>query len=466
MTGYKIAQINSSDNALIVFTREPEPGKTKTRMMPYLSPEQCVELHRCMLRDISREVKSTDADVIVAYTCSEESAEPSFLRSIAGKGTLFIRQRGESIGSRMQNAIDDVLKLGYKKAVLIGTDIPDIGADTINTAFAMLSACDVVLGPTEDGGYYLIGMKTAYPEAFNVRLYGVSTVFDETADAISSAGLRVEKADMYSDLDTPEDLAGFRRRMRADARLRRSYTGRFLADNAVISIIVPVYNEAAEIVRLLSQLRPYRNECRMIIVDGGSNDGTLKIAEDYLGADTDGFRIIRTNKGRALQMNAGAKEASGDILFFLHCDSTLPDGFVDEIKRVMAAYSWGCFRVGFPSNNFFMLTNRLISNHRAIRRKLPFGDQGIFIDRELFFESGMFPEIPVMEDYEFSLRMRRRKDVKGLGVTRKILMTSARRYGSGTLGIIRTELQMFKLRHMYRLGIGAEKLQNRYDDIR
>lgn len=226
MTGYKIAQINSSDNALIVFTREPEPGKTKTRMMPYLSPEQCVELHRCMLRDISREVKSTDADVIVAYTCSEESAEPSFLRSIAGKGTLFIRQRGESIGSRMQNAIDDVLKLGYKKAVLIGTDIPDIGADTINTAFAMLSACDVVLGPTEDGGYYLIGMKTAYPEAFNVRLYGVSTVFDETADAISSAGLRVEKADMYSDLDTPEDLAGFRRRMRADARLRRSYTGR------------------------------------------------------------------------------------------------------------------------------------------------------------------------------------------------------------------------------------------------
>ena len=96
----------NNSNALIVFTREPQAGKTKTRMMPYLSPEQCAELHRCMLRDIAAEAKRADADVIVAYT----GGEPVFLRKVFGKegrfrsGAVYIRQHGKDIGERMENA--------------------------------------------------------------------------------------------------------------------------------------------------------------------------------------------------------------------------------------------------------------------------------------------------------------------------------------------------------------------------
>lgn len=524
----------SNDRALIIFTREPEPGRTKTRLMPYLSPEDCAELHCCMIRDIASQAAQLNADVIVSYTCSAHASEsadvPPFLQEVFGgrkqitktgkngikKGigikravrniaeknrnhvrAEFIKQSGDDLGSRMENAFAEAFAKCYKKVILIGTDIPELEAESIDAAFAMLDVSDVVLGPTEDGGYYLIGMKALHHEAFDVKLYGVSSVYEETAASIRAAGLSVSMVDSYADIDTPQDVSGYRHRMREDSRLRHfgscipardfvpfrgrirerlpvnTFTGRFLSEKAKISVIIPVYNEAAEIGAMLDQLRPYLDECEIIFVDGGSTDGTAEMicgnAEDACAADTcrqeaDGFTLIKTEKGRGRQLNAGALASSGDILFFLHCDSILPDEFLREIRRVMSRCEWGCFGVKFPSKNFFMLTNRIISNHRAVCRSLPFGDQGIFIDRSLFFEAGMFPEQPVMEDYEFSLRIRRYMPAPGL--TRRRIVSSSRRYGKGTLSILKTELCMFQLRYLYRKGVSAEKLQRYYRDIR
>lgn len=456
----KNAKVNN--NAIIVFTREPEPGKTKTRLMPYFTPEQCAALHRCMIKDISSEIRKADADTIVAYTCDD--GVPDFLWKTMGSRSLFIRQTGKDIGSRMKNAIEYVLGLGYKKAVLIGTDIPEIEAKTINAAFSGLDGCDVVMGSTEDGGYYLIGMKSVHPEAFSVSSYGVSTVFEETVASLENAGLTVETANTCSDMDTRDDIAGFRMRMRRSPRLRSTNTGRFIAENARISVIVPVYNESSEIEKLTRQLIPYGNDCEIIIVDGGSTDNTRDILNSI--HDDNRVSVMRTEKGRAVQMNAGAQASSGDILFFLHCDSMLPERFTEEIRCVMASNDWGCFRLTFPSHNFFMFTNRIASNLRALSRKLPFGDQGIFIDRKIFFEAGMFPEIPIMEDYEFSLRMRNCKELRGPGLTHKKLITSDRRYGFGTVNILSTEFQMWKLRHKYRKGVSTDILRNLYKDIR
>ena len=100
-------------------------------------------------------------------------------------------------------------------------------------------------------------------------------------------------------------------------------------------------------------------------------------------------------------MNLGAEKSTGDILFFLHCDSELPPHPLARIRKVMRDHRAGCFGIAFHSCHFFMFTCRIISNHRVKDRKVMFGDQGIFIDRELFFEAGGFPEIPIMEDYQF-----------------------------------------------------------------
>ena len=443
-------------NAYILFTREPVPGLTKTRLMPYYTAEQCADLHKCFLRDIAREMKGRDFDIIISYT----GGDPIFLKKTFGRKAKYIGQRGEGLGQRMENAISDALSMGYEKAVLTGSDIPELEAETIHAAFAMLSAADTVIGPTADGGYYLIGMKKLHHEVFDVKTYGVSTVFEETVSAAEKRGLTVAKVDEYQDIDTREDLADLRRRIIADKRLRRSETGRFVAENIRISVIIPVFNEEKTVREIQAQLRdiaPDRNEAEIIFVDGGSTDGTPEL----LGRD---FKVLKSEKGRGVQMNTGAISSSGDVLFFLHCDSRLPEDFLCEIKRCIRKKPFGCFGVKFDSRNIFMFTNRVISNHRAVFRGLVFGDQGMFIDRKLFFDAGMFPEIPVMEDYEFSRRMKR-MGYRPVMAHRRIL-TSSRRYGKGTASIVNTEMLMWYLRMLYRHGADPGRLRDLYKDIR
>ena len=146
----------------------------------------------------------------------------------------------------------------------------------------------------------------------------------------------------------------------------------------------------------METLEPLNERCEILFVDGGSTDGTLALLKDR-------YPVIQSPKGRAKQMNMGAEESSGDVLFFLHCDSEVPPTALEEIETVMKKYRAGCFGIAFHSYNFFMFTCRVISNHRIKDRKVMFGDQGIFIDRKLFFEVGKFPEMPILEDYQFSL---------------------------------------------------------------
>lgn len=445
--------IKKKETALIVFTREPTAGKTKTRMMPYYESGQCADLHLCFIRDIYREIRKIDADIIVSYT----GGDPIKLRSVFGESVLYTEQKGDDLGLRMYNALKDVFEMEYEKVLLIGTDIPELRAESVEYAFSLLEGDDVVLGPTADGGYYLVGMKSLHEEAFDVKHYGGSTVLDDTVRSLEKAGLSIALTDTYHDMDDRDDLAGYLRRMRTERRLRSSETGKFIKANAKISIIVPVYNEAATIRRMCDQLMQYRSCAEIFFVDGGSTDDTVKIIGDK-------FPVLSGVKGRAAQMNQGAEKSSGDILFFLHCDSILPPKALDEIRECIAENEYGCFGVKFASSNFFMLTNRVISNHRAWSRGLPFGDQGIFIGRELFFDMGMFPDIPIMEDYEFSRRLLS-AGIKP-GRTRHRISTSARRYGNSTLSILKTEYKMWNLRKKYRAGTDIEEISSMYRDIR
>lgn len=442
-----------SNNALIIFTREPVAGHTKTRLMPYLSGEQCADLHLCFLHDIVKEAVKTDADICVSYT----GGEPQELRRVFGENAAYREQIGDDLGAKMLNAIRAVIDSGYSKVVLIGTDIPEICTESICKAFDALDRSDVVIGPTEDGGYYLIGMKKTHEGAFKVRKYGSGTVLDDTVKSIREDGLTVSFADAYMDIDTREDIQSYCRRMRLDERLQNTETGKFLAENIPISVIIPTYNESASIINMMDQLEEYRNQAEIIFVDGGSSDDTVeKIGDRYT--------VIRSGKGRAVQMNTAAEKCCGDIIFFLHCDSKLPESAIAEVRRCMTSNAYGCFGVRFESRNFFMWTNRIISNHRAWKRGLPFGDQGIFIDRKLFFEVGMFPELPIMEDYEFG----RRLVACGIkpGKTAEPITTSSRRYGKGTIGILKTEYKMWNLRRLYRKGLSIDEISEMYRDIR
>ncbi len=193
-------------DALILMTRVPVPGKTKTRLMEILSGEECAQIHRCFLLDLFNMLNriNLDIDVFLSYT-----PDPSFsiMADMIPDDIECFPQRGEGLGERMLNAIDDLFKRNYDKVVLIGTDIPDIQPVDIKKAFAILDHKDVCLGPTADGGYYLIGMKQLYPELFGEQLkWGNRSVFESTVDIGNRQNLKVGLCSKHRDIDTKEDL--------------------------------------------------------------------------------------------------------------------------------------------------------------------------------------------------------------------------------------------------------------------
>lgn len=205
--------------ALICFTRVPKPGVTKTRLLPVLSPDQCAGLHWSFLKDLSELYRKMDAHIFVAYTPDPDWRQLKDLFPHAG----YIPQKGDDLGEKMYRVIRKVLDLGYESVVLTGADLPAMTAAHLNSGFAALEDNDIAIGPTSDGGYYLIGMKKPRREVFRVEGYGGASVFENTVSAAREAGLSVGLAASCDDVDTPENLYNLVRTANPD-----THTGRYL----------------------------------------------------------------------------------------------------------------------------------------------------------------------------------------------------------------------------------------------
>jgi rSAM/selenodomain-associated transferase 2 len=223
-----------------------------------------------------------------------------------------------------------------------------------------------------------------------------------------------------------------------------------------ISIIIPVLNEAATIQETLIRLQE-ASEVEVIVVDGGSRDETVAIAKcvGKVLAKSLPINVISTAAGRARQMNAGAAAATGDILLFLHADTHLPIGF--DILVRQALQNPGTVAGAFELRiNAQLLGLRLIEkmvNMRSRFLSMPYGDQGIFLKATLFHEIGGFPEIPIMEDFEFMLRLRHQGRITLVPAP---VLTSGRRWQK--LGVVKTTLINQLIIVCYFLGVSPEQL--------
>ncbi|RMG63674.1 MAG: glycosyltransferase [Calditrichaeota bacterium] len=199
-------QKKCSNNLLILFAKAPLPGQVKTRMQPPLSAQQAVTLYWAMGRDLVAQLSgSGQYDFCVYYSPAE--AREAVARWL-GKGLAFYPQSSGNLGERMATAFGETLQR-YRRVVIIGCDLPTLTAQTVQQAFAALDEADVVLGPTEDGGYYLIGLKQVQPVLFQNIDWSTDAVFKQTLARARQAGLKVSLLPCERDLDTFADLEAF-----------------------------------------------------------------------------------------------------------------------------------------------------------------------------------------------------------------------------------------------------------------
>ena len=222
----------------------------------------------------------------------------------------------------------------------------------------------------------------------------------------------------------------------------------------MISIIIPVLNEEAHLGSCIEAVRQNDDRCEIIVADGGSSDRTIEIAESFQGV-----KVMKTPKGRGLQMNAGAFSATGDILLFLHADTILEDGWVQAIAGVVkdSSVAGGAFTFAIqnPSKKYRVVEEWV--RLRCFLFRLPYGDQGIFVKRDVFHELGGYKNIPLMEDVDLIERMKGQGRIVILDTK---ALTSERRWGRK--GLIYTAVLNQLIMFLYKIGVHPQQLARLY----
>lgn len=221
-----------------------------------------------------------------------------------------------------------------------------------------------------------------------------------------------------------------------------------------LSIVIPTLNEAGNLPQLLESLAPLRAAgVEIVVADADSTDGTVVVAEHA------GVRCLLAPRGRARQMNAGAKAANGELLLFLHADTRLPERADELIAEALAdgRHQWGRFDVSISGQPLMLRVVAAMMNLRSRLSGIATGDQALFITRSAFDAVGGFPDQALMEDVEISRRLRA---MHAPACLRARVITSGRRWE--TRGVWRTIFLMWRLRWDYWRGVPAAQLAERY----
>jgi hypothetical protein len=424
---------------LIIFTRYPEPGKTKTRLIPALGPEGAADLQRQMSEHTLSWARKLENISAVSLEVRYEGGDEDRFRQWFGSDIPFFHQGNGDLGARMARAFEEAFQAGMGRVIIVGTDCPDLRDGFVREAFAALHHNDIVLGPAKDGGYYLIGLCRVIPQLFGKIPWGTAEVLPKTLEIAEDMKLRVFLLDPLGDVDRPEDLPFWEKS-----------TKDISADRVLpkISIIIPTLNEEENIAQCLASTQNASNAER-IVVDGGSRDRTVEIALAC------GAKVLTSPAGRAQQMNVGAEAALGDLFLFLHADTRLPEKFDGWVREILArpGIAAGAFKFRLDVSSRSLQIIERVANWRSRRLQMPYGDQAIFIRSALFREIGGFLEMPIMEDFELIRRLKRKGRILTLP---QPAITSARRWSM--LGIWKTTLINELVVIAYYLGISPSRI--------
>jgi hypothetical protein len=375
-------------NRLIVFSRYPLPGHAKTRLIPALGATGAASLQRKMTEHCLQNVahlQTPNRRIEIHYTGGTQRQMHRWL----GHNFTYRQQSPGNLGQRMERAFRDSHTAGCDRTVIMGTDCLELSGPILEKAFEKLDAHDLVLGPSADGGYYLIGMKKPV-NVFSGIEWGQGSVLTDTLRLAEQKGQNCAMLEVLSDVDHPKDL--------------QNMPEHFREDEPYLSVIIPTLNEAGFIKRSIHSAQG--DGAEIIVVDGGSIDGTCELAEKA------GAAVSHSTPGRALQMNQGAMTARGQVFLFLHADTVIEADYTSSDERTKpyvteifnrlsnANVMGGAFRFKTDYPGLVMSFFQCMVDLRNRLLHMPYGDQGIFIRKEVFDAIGGFPAVSIGEDVQ------------------------------------------------------------------
>jgi uncharacterized protein len=425
------------NTTVILFLKAPRDGQVKTRLARSVGGDEALRIYRSLAEAQVRQLPP-GWRTEVHFAPADAEAEMKGWLGESTERMMYRPQNDGDLGARLVAGFASAFADGGSPVIAIGGDCPELDAACLENARLALREADVVLGPATDGGYYLIGLNRPAPELFDDVPWSTPRVLEITRARADATGLRYRLLEPKTDIDDAESWAHY-----AQTSMHSS--------GPLLTVIMPVLNEAAGIQSAVRAARNALPGMRVIVVDGGSSDGTAALARSA------GAEIAFSVRGRGLQLAAGAALASTEWLLFLHADTTLPDAaahIIDDFTRQPGARV-ATFRLRFDRAGWFLRACCWFTRFDTVFTR--FGDQGMLIRADFYRALGGFPAWALFEDVALLQRARRSTRVCSLTAA---VTTSARRFEQ--FGHVRQQWLNARLLCRYLLGTPPDRLAEIY----
>jgi rSAM/selenodomain-associated transferase 2 len=440
---------------LVVVCRRPVEGVGKRRIAASLGDVRTLELARHLLATTLEDARAWAGPVVISPSSADDAAWAADL--MPGHAKVIPQVHG-NLGERI-NTIDSVVRdTGQSPLLYVGSDAPVLAPRAYERARDALTRADVVLGTADDGGVTLMGARQPWPD-LSALPWSAKRLGNALAVACREAGLTVESFDAGYDIDRAADLERLAIDLDNDSRPARQALQSWLHDIGLstprtkISLVVPVLDDTDALQVLLEGVRRSPEQpFEIIVADASGRDGCRKVCENF------GCIRLQTRAGRGHQLHAGAMRATGDAIWFLHADAAPPDDAIARIHDdLVAGNVGGFFRFSFAGPHAWHKSLLATLINLRCRFGIPYGDQGLFINRATYIETGGFDDAPLFEEVRFVRAARVAGRFIPVDAT---IGVSPRRWERD--GWLRRTLHNRWLAFGHMVGVSPERLARRY----
>lgn len=445
--------LEASKPALVVYLSNPATRQVKTRLAKGTSKEIATTFYQHCLSILSEDFESLQ-DRYDIFAAPANANDVEWCQKLFPMAKPLPQSPLSNLGERIQKSLNDVLAMGYSRVLLIGSDAPSLPTEFLHQCFDQLDKHHAVLGPCDDGGFYLIGTNTPAPDLTHVR-WSTNHAFKDTAKTLSKAGLSVGSGPGWYDVDEVELLWRVEKDLQ-QASGKRASLSKWIGSLPKVSIIVPLLNEEKRVGHMVEALRQLKPTPEIICVDGNSRDATRTRLQEL---EVEPVVVEKANRGR--QINAGLEKATGSIFLILHADTSISQEAYQAMITALEneEICGGAFSYALETSEVNWRL-RFIERGVSLRNilfTLPYGDQGYFIKKRAFCNVGPFKELALMEDVEWFGRLKKHGNIT---ILPQYVTTSPRRILAK--GPFRSSLLNITLVALYQAGVDPDTLASFY----